>query len=179
MTLACQVDEIFEPQMRRPSYGVEQFFLSDGRFKPRRPKEVVVETGLDEAPKLVISSRAAPSDALLRSVQDAIARFQELKLLTAGWDSYGGRPLSRAAIAPALKIVLHSLLLCRSPRIEANSEGGVDLIWEEADRDLSLSVDGSGRFELLYQAPDGTVEEPEDRVDFDTARGFVDRLTTL
>lgn len=168
MTLAYKADEFFEPLATQTA---DRRYLADRRFSRRRRTAYQIETGLEEAPVITVSSGSPPSEPLLEAIQATITRFATIKALENGWDSYTGQRIQKGAIVHALGIALIGIQRCHPPRVELNSEGGVDLIWESAQRTLSLSVNGAGAFEIYYE--DGEhVEEPGAAVGADTAAEY-------
>jgi len=171
MTLAYKSDEFFEP---RAVQTADRKYLADKRFASRKRSEFRIETGIDEAPVLTITSVAEPSEVLIQSIQDTLNRVAAIKALDAGWDSYAGQRAQKEAIAPALKLALLAIQKCHPPRVELNSEGGIDLVWEQPGKTLSISVEGSDAFEVYYEEGEAA-EEPADLVAWDEAARFFSR----
>ena len=157
MTLAYRADEFFEPVAVRTA---DRKYLADRKFARRKRATYQIETGLEEAPVIAITSGTPPSDALLQTIDETVGRFVALKGMEIGWDSYQGQRVQRGAIAPALTVALVAIQRCHPPRVELNSEGGVDLVWERVGRTLSLSADATGEFEVYFEDGD-QIEEPE------------------
>lgn len=159
MGYACQVDKEFVRSPIGTSGAISSHMLVDSSFYGGPATTVPWPTGLEEAPVLNLSSTAFPSAALLGNLGQALDRFRMLKALRPGWDSYGGLPVSSGAIVPALQIVLTALQHCKAPRIHANSQGGIDLIWETEEAELTMSVDAAGGFEILFDQDGAELEE--------------------
>lgn len=150
MGYACQIDEEFVPNPVAVSGAISRHMIVDGSFYGTSTVTLPVPTGIEEAPVINLSSATFPSPALLSDLGRALERFRMLKTLLPGWDSYGGLPVSSGAIAPALRIVLEAIQQCKLPRIHANGQGGIDLVWEAETAELTITIDAAGQFEVLF-----------------------------
>lgn len=174
MNVAYRADEFYEPR-ESGATSADKYLLTDRKFSRRRPTTVTVESGIEELGKIEIRSGKAPSDILLEQLDQAVARLREIRSLEAGWDSYGAPRVSSAAFGPATKIVLGAISRCEPPRLEANSAGGIDIIWEEEGRSLTLSAFSDDAFEvLLTEGPE--IIEPEGSIGLAKAQEFLDQF---
>lgn len=96
-----------------------------------------------------------------------VAKLQELELLHSGWDSYGGRPLSDAAVLPAIQLALIGIQMCEAPNLILRSSGGIGLRWRNGNRELEVDVDPSGKCTAFFAGPsvEVEVEDPTDADD--------------
>jgi len=128
---------------------------SSPRFVGDRPVVHRIETGL--VPGLVIETSIPPVPGLV----EAISRLHELKALSPNWDSNGALQVSREVYRPALDLITHSLVRCRQPRITANGDGGVVLLWEEGARELEIEVRPNGGLTIFEVIESGEEFETE------------------
>lgn len=158
-------DDMFETVPVPAITSAQQYFRTDSKRKKITSVRQTIDTGLDEAPQVVVTSTSADQQSLLAPLQRAVDRFKALRALEAGWDSYSALALDRQTIRPALELVLYSIHHCAEPQINATSEGGIDLVWETASRVLEIGVDGTGHFDCLFvvdgdeEEIDGTIED--------------------
>ena len=150
--------------------------LVDSSFYGIRTVSVPVPTGIEEAPMVNLNTSSLPSPKLLTDLSRALGRFRMLKALPPGWDSYGGLPVNSGVVVPALQMVLEALQQCKVPRIHANGQGGIDLVWETAQAELSMSVDSSGLFGIMFEQNDEELEEVNGPVGFQAAKAYLARI---
>lgn len=172
--LAYQTDEFYEVT-EQGATSADKYLLTDRKYNRRQPTTLKVETGIDELGEIEIRSSNAPSGILLEQVRQAVGRLREIRALEAGWDSYGAPRVASAAFGPATKILLSAISRCEPPRIEANSAGGIDMIWEEQGRSLVLSALGDEAFEALLTVG-AEVTEPDANISSVQAQEFLDRF---
>lgn len=141
---ALRTDDIYVPAYERNS--VRSPFLTSNRHR--------VETGLGEG--IVIETSIPPTAGLV----EAITRLHELQNLHDGWDSYSAKAVDPSVFKPALSVLIEGLQRCRSPRVTASSDGGLLLIWEEGTRELEVTVQPGGYYQV-YFADDEAGEEYE------------------
>lgn len=104
-------------------------------------------------------------ERLPQAVEEAISRVTEFETLKAGWDSYGGRPLNDAVVEPAFHLIIQGCKMCQAPRLHLNGHGGIDLIWETADRYLLISTWPDETYEVYFEdRASGDEYEPDERV---------------
>ena len=173
MNVAYQTDEFYEPRQRGTA-NADKYLLSDRKFACRQPAVVTVDTGIDEVGKIEIRSKRAPSTLLLEQLEQAVGQLRQIRSLAPNWDSYDGPRINSSAFEPATKIVLNAISRCEPPRIEGNSAGGIDLIWEKEGRSLTLSAFSSTAFEALFVDHD-EITEPEGVVGLTEAQRFLDQ----
>jgi hypothetical protein len=78
---------------------------------------------------------------------DVAGTLQGFKDLGRGWDGEAARPVDAAAVALALdllrsidRIAMRRQARWRDPQVAPDAAGGVDLIWQQAEHWLMLSV---------------------------------------
>jgi hypothetical protein len=176
MGYACQIDEDFVPNPVAVNGALSRHMLVDSNFTGPPMIRVPLPTGLEEVPVVNLSSATFPSPVLLSELGGALERFRALKSLPPGWDSHGGLPVSPASVAPALQIVLEAIQQCKSPRIHANGQGGIDLIWETADAELSMTSNSAGQFEIIYDLDGAELDEPPSPASLQMARNYLAKI---
>lgn len=101
----------------------------------------------------------------------AIERLYAIQGLEEGWNSYGGKTLDKAVVAPVLRF----LFLCHHrgspfPRLTPLSSGGIGLRWETQAKEVDLDIQPGGTFEFtvedvasgeIHEYPVNTPEEAE------------------
>jgi hypothetical protein len=104
---------------------------------------------------------------LPESFVSLVEKLKEMEVLHADWDSYGGRPLSDAAVTPAIQLALIGIQRCEAPNLFLRSNGGLGLRWHIGNRELEIDVDPNGKCTAFLVTPDGEVEvdEPKDADD--------------
>lgn len=173
MGYACQIDDEFVPNPVTVSGAISRHMLVDNSFYGAPVSTIPLPTGLEEAPIVNLSSAVFPSAALLNNLAQVLERFRMLKALRPGWDSYGGLPVSSGAIVPALKVTLEALQQCKFPRIHANGQGGIDLVWESPQAELTMTVDAGGQFEILFDEEGTELDETPAPVGIHVARAYL------
>lgn len=176
MGQACQIDETFVSNPTATHSALSRYMLVDANFYGAKVVPVRLPTGIEEAPLINLSTSSFPSAKLLNDLSLALDRFRKLKALPPGWDSYGGLPVIPGAVVPALQMVLEALQQCKSPRIHANGQGGIDLVWETAEAELAMTVDGSGLFEVMLEQEGEDIEEAPAPVGFQVAKAYLARI---
>ncbi len=176
MGLACQIDETFVTNPPATHSALSRHMLVDTKFFGARVVSIPVPTGIEEAPTVNLNTSSPPPQKLLNDLSQALGRFRTLKALPPGWDSYGGLPVNSGAVVPALQLVLEALQQCKYPRINANGQGGIDLVWETAQAELSITVDSSGLFDVMFEQNDEEVEELPAPVGLQAAKAFLARI---
>lgn len=89
-----------------------------------------------------------PEPNWLWSTLDAL---QRLSVLPANWDSYGGAPISDAAVVGAINTLAQVLSQHSSvPIIVPTSAGGVQLEWHRQGVDLEIEIGPNGRLVELF-----------------------------
>lgn len=172
--VAYQADEFYEPQ-ERGATSADKYLLTDRKFGRRTPSSVTIETGIEELGKIEIRSGKAPSEVLLEQLEQVVTRLRQIQSLGPGWDSYGAPRVRSTAFGPATKIVLGAISRCVPPRLEANSGGGIDIIWEEEGRSLTLSAFSDDVFEALLTEDDEIVA-PDEHIGFAQAQQFLEQF---
>lgn len=101
---------------------------------------------------------------LPESFVSVVEKLQEMEVLHTNWDSYGGRPLSDAAVLPAIQLALIGIQRCEAPNLYLRPNGGIGLRWHNGNRELEVDVDPNGKCTAFFASPDGEVEvdEPTD-----------------
>lgn len=174
MNVAYQADEFYEPR-ERGTTSADKYLLTDRKFVRRQPAVVTVETGIEEVGEIEIRSSKSPSEVLVEQLEQAVTRLRQIRALEPGWDSYGAPRIKSSAFEPAAKIVLSAISRCEPPRIEANSAGGIDIIWEDEGRSLTLSAFSADAFEAL-STDHGEIIEPEGAISLNEAHGLLDQF---
>lgn len=86
------------------------------------------------------------------SVADYLARLDGFAVLEGDWDSYGGLPISPAAIALARRLVeCFGAGGCLPTDVAPICDGGIQLEWEPQGHILGVEVMASGQ--LLIDPP--------------------------
>lgn len=174
MNVAYQADEFFEPR-DRGSASADKYLLADRKFARRHPTTLKVETGIEGVGQIQIRTSKAPSEVLLEQLGGAIERLREIQSLAPGWDTYGAPPINPSVFGPAARIVLTAISRCKPPRLEASSGGGIDIIWEENGRALTITALSDNEFEALLTDGDGMVE-PDGVIGLAEAQQLLDRF---
>lgn len=95
-------------------------------------------------------------------VYEAAKKLEALGRLRAGWDSYGGRPLSRNSRELTVNVLgwLSSDDL-PTPAVVLGSEGDVHLEWRAEGRELEVELGNGGKMAFVKVYPNGNIEERE------------------
>jgi hypothetical protein len=166
---AAQMDEVWDqPAQVNNTHG---FMQADLRFRSpigrkRQFADPVSLNVLGVAINWTPDGREFPPMIL-----KAIERLYAIHGLDEDWDSYGGKTLDSAVIAPALKLLFHCHhrgIEC--PRLSPLSSGGIGLRWETEAKEIDLDIQPDGNFEFtvedfasgqINELPVGTYVEAE------------------
>jgi hypothetical protein len=78
--------------------------------------------------------------------------FADLLGLPDDWNSYGAQPVTRAAVATAVKLLAEVLASdALPPQVVPTSAGGVQLEWHEGGVDLEVCVRPTGTVQVLFE----------------------------
>ena len=132
-------------------------------FEPKKPLEIpfMGQTILWTA------DRDRPFPAWIADALMELLGFAELSV---GWNSYGGKPLQRAAIGPVLKLLIRTHERGRQADLVPLPDGGVGLRLADQGRSLEIDISADGTVEALLESdgsndveigPGATVAEAE------------------
>src|SRR6185369_3009323 len=80
-----------------------------------------------------------------------IERLYAINGLPEGWDSYGGKKLAQAVVAPVLGLVFIGHRRGNCPRLTPLASGGVGLRWETPAKEIDVDVAPDGGFEITSE----------------------------
>ncbi len=132
------------------------------------------EAGSDLVEPLVevqnaLSREEVPLDVLTPKQAEAMRRLGELAKLPENWDGYGSLPPTQIAIELVMDLLLNiDDRHLPAARVVPVSDGGVQLEWRTADRELHLEVAGDGTGQYL-QMQDGQPQKEDEvtpRIDY-------------
>jgi hypothetical protein len=160
-----------DKQFRVPE-AVARAQLAINLARPSRPR---LATSVDQSRIIDLELKAGVSvkftpdrrNELPDSFILLVGKLKEMEALHADWDSYGGKPLSDAAVLPAIQLALIGIHMCEAPNLFLRSNGGIGLRWHNGNRELEIDVDPNGKCTAFLVTPDGEVEvdEPKDADD--------------
>ncbi len=150
-TNAAQVDEVWDqPTQMNNAHAFMQAdlkFRSPGAGKRQQVFAPVPLNVLGVEIAWTPDGRAFPPTILA-----AIERLYAIQALEEGWDSYGGRALDRAVVAPVLKFLFlshHRGSPCS--RLIPLSSGGIGIRWETPTKEVDLDIKPGGNFEFTIE----------------------------
>lgn len=156
--------------------SAQKYLLSDRRLSRREPMKIEIETLMPETGRIEITSRRLPSDVLVSNVEAFLARMRELRAMPENWDSYGAPRVNPVVLSPTLRIALKAIGRCLQPRLEANAEGGLDLVWEREAKGLTLSILEKDVGEIIYSDADD-FEDADTNLSDGVFEQFVERYS--
>jgi hypothetical protein len=164
------IDQYYQPPRARDRMRNE--LLTDVQFGAEGEARAPIGTGLRAGLKIYSSTGTLPVP-----IAEVLDRLRELETYERGWDSYGGRPLNNHVVEPALSLILDGWKTCNHPRIHLNSQGGIDLFWDSADRSLEISIAPSRRCSVYFEdTASDQVVAPEEPVAVEEARTLLRRF---
>jgi hypothetical protein len=150
-TNVAQVDEVWDqPTQTNNAYAYMQADLKFRSPGTRKRQQVFAPVALNVLGVEIVwtpDGRAFPP-----TIFAAIERLYAIHALEEGWDSYGGRALDRAVVAPVLKFLFLSHRR-GSPcsRLIPLSSGGIGMRWETLTKEVDLDIQPSGKFEFTIE----------------------------
>ena len=89
-----------------------------------------------------------------RRVTDVEGEMRSYLELVPDWDSYGGGPVRQEIVdwAALIAKIMAGIGFSR-PDVSPESSGGVLLEWQQADRVLTVDLDGIEGFSFAYESP--------------------------
>jgi hypothetical protein len=150
-TKAAQVDELWDQPAKQPgsaaymqANGVLQAYSAPKRQV--RSAEPVTLNVLGVDFNWTHDGREFPAGVLA-----AIERLYAINGLPEGWDSYGGKKLAPAVVAPVLGLVFLGHRRGNCPRLTPLASGGVGLRWEAPENEIDVDVTPDGGFEITIE----------------------------
>jgi hypothetical protein len=106
-----------------------------------------------------------------------IGRLNDILRLPAGWDSYAAKAVNPTALVPALELIFAAMQKNANPRIEAGSDGSVELFWEGPQRVFQVSVHGPSKYEVYFEdSQSGEEFDQIEPVGLSTAKQLLNRF---
>ena len=123
----------------------------DLRITRIRVAETPEPTSLLTAPRLSAPPEGSHEVHWRTEVEGEIRSYLEL---VPDWDSYGGGPVRTEIVDWAVQIaeIMAGIGFSR-PDVSPESSGGVLLEWQQADRVLTVDLDGIEGFSFAYESP--------------------------
>lgn len=119
----------------------------------------VIELGLRAGVKVQFTPDRR--NELPESFVTLVERLKEMELVQSGWDSYGGKPLSDAAVLPTIELALIGIHRCEAPDVFLRSNGGIGLRWQNGDRELEIDVNPDGKCTAYLTTSESEVDIDE------------------
>lgn len=94
------------------------------------------------------------------AVKTVVEKIAELARLSENWDSYGSRPIQPAAIEKTIELLRElSKFDLPLPQIFPVPGGGIQLEWQNAERELEIELLSDGSVEFLIVDEEGEMRE--------------------
>lgn len=178
---AARIDDIWDDaciasEARRP-------MEANRWFNPVVPTEKVMarsKTVRDEIDfhGVIISWKRNSHEDFPEPVMNALLSLESFMTLAPNWDSYGGQPMSQAAVRPAVNLILLGNSWASYPRLVPLGDGGVGVRWKRGELALEIDVAGDGSIEGILENGDDTIEELPDGATDAHVRAIVELFHT-